>query len=120
MTDARRSVLIVDDEFSVRDSLSRWMTKDGFDAVPAESAEAAMAIAKQRRFDAAVVDIRMPGTDGLDLQRSLRALDPDLEVVIITAFATVENAVRRVRVAFELIEKLGRNDLCPCGSGRSF
>ena len=102
----RPSVLVVDDEFSVRDSLSRWLGKDGFDAVPAESAAAALAIAGQRRFDAAVVDVKMPGMDGLQLQSALRVIDPDLEVVIITAYASIESAVRALKDgAFDYITK---------------
>ncbi len=102
----RPSVLVVDDEFSVRDSLSRWLRKDGFEAIPAESGEAALVHAKQRRFDAAVVDIKMPGMDGLDLQTALRGIDPDLAVVIITAYASVDGAVRALKEgAFDYVTK---------------
>ncbi|MCC6676918.1 MAG: sigma-54-dependent Fis family transcriptional regulator [Phycisphaerales bacterium] len=100
------SVLIVDDEFSVRDSLSRWLRKDGFDATPAESGETALAAAKTRHFDAAVVDIKMPGMDGLDLQAALRGIDPDLAVIIITAYASVDSAVRALKDgAFDYVTK---------------
>ncbi|MBS0196446.1 MAG: sigma-54-dependent Fis family transcriptional regulator [Planctomycetes bacterium] len=106
MTPQRPSVLVVDDEFSVRDSLSRWLAKDGFDAVPAENADAALAVVNKRRFDAAVVDIKMPGMDGLDLQKALRAVDPELEVIIITAHASIESAVRALKEgAFDYVTK---------------
>ncbi len=106
MTPQRPSVLVVDDEFSVRDSLSRWLAKDGFDAVPAENADAALALVSRRRFDAAVVDIKMPGMDGLDLQKALRAVDAELEVIIITAYASIESAVRALKEgAFDYVTK---------------
>jgi DNA-binding NtrC family response regulator len=106
MNPARPSVLIADDEFSIRDSLARWLTKDGFEAVPAESGPAALALARTRRFDAAVLDINMPGMDGLELQKALREIDAELTVVIITAFASVETAVRALKEgAFDYVTK---------------
>ncbi|MFO0829474.1 MAG: sigma-54 dependent transcriptional regulator [Phycisphaerales bacterium] len=106
MTRERAAVLVVDDEFSVRDSLSRWLRKDGFDAVAAESGEAALALAKSRRFDAAVIDLKMPGMDGLALQTALRELDADLAVIVITAYASVDSAVRALKDgAFDYITK---------------
>ncbi len=99
-------VMVVDDEFSVRDSLSRWLRKDGIDAVACESGAAALELAKGRRFDAAVVDIRMPGMDGLDLQGALRALDAGLPVIIVTAYASVDTAVRALKEgAFDYVTK---------------
>ncbi len=100
------SVLVVDDEFSVRDSLSRWLNKDGYRAVPAENADAALALSRKHRFDAAVVDIRMPGMNGLELQRALRELDPGLEIVIITAHASIDTAVHALKDgAFDYVTK---------------
>jgi DNA-binding NtrC family response regulator len=106
MSGQKPSVLIVDDEFSVRDSLSRWLRKDGFDAVPAEHAEAALVLAEERRFDAAVVDIKMPGMDGHDLQAALHRIDPALPVVFLTAYASVDSAVRALKEgAFDYVTK---------------
>jgi DNA-binding NtrC family response regulator len=99
-------VLIVDDEFSVRDSLSRWLRKDGFEALPVEHAAAALEFARSRRIDAAVVDLRMPGMDGLELQRELRRLDPEIAVILMTAFASVDSAVRALKEgAFDYVTK---------------
>lgn len=100
------SVLIVDDEFSVRDSLSRWLRKDGFDATPAESGETALAAAKTRHFDAAVVDIKMPGMDGIELQARMREIDPETPVIIMTGYASVDTAVRALKNgAYDYITK---------------
>ena len=104
---ARAAVLVVDDEFSVRDSLSRWLIKDGFDAVPVEHAEGALAKIREKRFDAAVVDIKMPGRmDGLELQAALGEIDRELPVIMITAYASVETAVRALKDgAFDYLTK---------------
>ncbi len=106
MKSDRPAILVVDDEFALRDSLSRWLVKDGFDAVPAASAESALAMAGHRAFDAAVVDVRMPGMDGLELQAALHAIDPAMEVVIVTAFGSVETAVKALKDgAFDYLTK---------------
>ncbi len=106
MSPERPVVLVVDDEFSVRDSLSRWLRKDGFDAKPMETPDAALAHARAQRVDAAVLDIRMPGMNGLDLQSALRTIDPDIEVVIITANGSVDTAVRALKDgAFDYLTK---------------
>ncbi len=106
MKPERPAILVVDDEFSVRDSLSRWLGKDGFEAIPAASAEAALGLAGRRGFEAAVVDVRMPGMDGLELQAALHAIDPAMEVVVITAFGSVETAVRALKDgAFDYLTK---------------
>ncbi|MCK6477735.1 MAG: sigma-54 dependent transcriptional regulator [Phycisphaerales bacterium] len=106
MSAERPTVLVVDDEFSVRDSLSRWLRKDGFDATPAESGHAALALARAGAFDAAVVDIRMPGMDGLELQAALREIDPAIPVIMITAYASVDSAVRALKEgAFDYLTK---------------
>ena len=100
------SVLVVDDEFSVRDSLSRWLEKDGLRVRSAENAEAALEAAAREQFDVAVIDIRMPGMDGLELQRRLRQDAPDLAVIMITAFASVDSAVRALKEgAFDYVTK---------------
>ena len=100
------SVLVVDDEFSVRDSLSHWLAKDGLRVRSAENAEGALAITKNERFDVAVLDIKMPGMSGLELQRRLHEADPDLATIMITAFASVDTAVRALKDgAFDYVTK---------------
>ncbi|MGQ9561162.1 MAG: response regulator [Candidatus Oleimicrobiaceae bacterium] len=90
-------VLVVDDEQVMRDSLRAWLEDEGFEVATAEDALRALAIAKEQHFDVAVVDIRMPGMDGIVLQKKLREAQADLPVVIITAHATVETAVQAMR-----------------------
>ena len=100
------NVLIVDDEFSVRDSLSHWLTKDGHAVRTAENAEDALVITADRRFDVAVLDIKMPGMDGLELQSRLHRADPEMAIIMITGFASVDSAIRALKEgAFDYITK---------------
>src|SRR5512135_76386 len=78
-------LLIVDDELHVRESLSRWFIEDGYDVMAASSGKEALAELGRQAFDAVITDIRMPGMDGLDLQRRIRETNPDVAIVLITA-----------------------------------
>ncbi len=91
------NLLIVDDENIVRDSLSKWFREEGYEVGTAESASDALTQLGQRRWDLALVDIKMPGTDGIELQRRLREVDPELTVVIMTGYASVETAVQALK-----------------------
>ena len=86
-------LLIVDDEFGVRDSLGKWFHEEGYDIGTAESASEALTRMAEGRWDLALVDIKMPGTDGIELQRKMREIDPQLIVIIMTGYASVETAV---------------------------
>jgi len=106
MEKPRASILIVDDEFSVRDSLFNWFRKDGFDVLAAECAADALRAAEERHFDVALLDIKMPGMDGIELQRRLREIDPQIMIVMITAYATAQTAVKALKQgAFDYITK---------------
>jgi len=105
-TSRRARILVVDDEFSVRDSLEAWFRKDGHDVRSAANASEALDAAQEGSFDVAVVDIKMPGMDGVELQERLHRLDPELAVIMITAFASVETAVRTLKQgAFDYVTK---------------
>jgi DNA-binding NtrC family response regulator len=99
-------ILIVDDEFSVRDSLTGWFKKDGYRVVAAENATEALRALEQQRFDVALFDIKMPGMDGIELQERVHGIDPQLAVIMITAFASVETAVQALKHgAFDYVTK---------------
>jgi len=100
------SILIVDDEPSVRDSLRRWFQDDGFEVGTAEGANDALTRLADRRWDLALVDIRMRGTDGIELQRRMRDIDPELIVIIMTGYASVDTAVAALKNgAYDYITK---------------
>jgi DNA-binding NtrC family response regulator len=106
MADRRGRILVVDDEFSVRDSLSLWFQKDGYDVDSAGDGNEALERFEPGRFDVAVVDIKMPGMDGIELQEQLARLDSELPVIMITAFASVDTAVRALKLgAFDYVTK---------------
>jgi len=103
---ARPRIMLVDDEFSVRDSLTVWFRKDGYEVQAASNGNEALDAFEPGRFDVAVVDIKMPGMDGIELQEHLVRLDPDLPVIMITAFASVDTAVRTLKLgAFDYVTK---------------
>ena len=91
------SLLIVDDEFIVRDSLTKWFREESYDVNAADSAATALALVAEHRFDIALVDIKMPGTDGIEPQRRLKEIDPELIVIIMTGYASVETAVSALK-----------------------
>ena len=86
MSEAQGSILIVDDEFSVRDSLESWFRRDGFRTGTAESGEEALVQLRDSTWDVVLADIRMAGMDGLELQRRIHAIDPELPVILISGW----------------------------------
>src|SRR5947209_5701153 len=87
------SVLIVDDEPLIRDTLSEYLTQEGFAVATSASGEEAVGLAERHRFDAALCDVHLPGIDGVELLDRLLRLNPETFVLLITAYATVESAV---------------------------
>jgi DNA-binding NtrC family response regulator len=100
------SLLIVDDEESVRDSLVNWFIEDGFQVASAENAKKAITLLEKENFDIILTDIKMPGMDGLELLKRIKALKKDAIVIVMTAFATVDTAVQALKDgAFDYITK---------------
>ena len=85
--------LIVDDELSVRDSLLSWFRMDGYAVRAVDNGLDALAAVEEGRCDLALVDIKMPGMDGIELQRRIHAIDPDIPVVVVTAFGSLDTAI---------------------------
>jgi DNA-binding NtrC family response regulator len=90
-------ILIVDDEKVVRESLANWFRDEGYRADVAESAKEALTKLTHGNWDVFLIDIRMPGIDGLELQRKLKEAQPDATVIIMTAYASVETAVEGMK-----------------------
>src|ERR1035441_10599810 len=99
-------LLIVDDELSVRDSLAKWFTEEGYEVATAENANEALTRVAEQTFDVALVDIKMRGTDGIELQRRLHEIYPDMLVIIMTGYASVETAVTALKQgAYDYVNK---------------
>jgi DNA-binding NtrC family response regulator len=103
---AKANLLIVDDEAIVRDSLGKWFCEEGYDVTVADSAQEALAKMAGRHMDLALVDIKMPGIDGVELQKRMHDIDPELIVIIMTGYASVETAVTALKNgAYDYISK---------------
>ena len=99
-------ILIVDDELVVRDSLGKWFTSEGYTARPSGSGREALEFIQQSEFDIALIDIKMPGMDGMELQKRLTQADPDLTVIVMTGYASVDTAVQALKQgAYDYITK---------------
>ena len=100
------SILIVDDEESVRDSLYNWFIEDGYIVESAANAKEALLKVESRNFDIILADIKMPGMDGLEMHRRIKALNNNSIVIVMTAFSSVDTAVQALKDgAYDYITK---------------
>ncbi len=108
-------ILIADDEAGIREFLRDALTGDGHEVVEAADGEQAAALLDRRGFDLLITDLRMPGRTGMDLVRKVRAEQPETQVIVLTAHATVDSAVEAMRLgAFDYVRKPigGPDELC--------
>src|SRR3981189_878152 len=105
------TILVVDDEEIMREILETLLTREGYDVRLASSGTDGLELARSLPFDAAIVDIMMPGIDGIATLDELKRIDEDLAVIIITAYASVESAIAAMKNgAFDYITKPFKND----------
>jgi two-component system response regulator PilR (NtrC family) len=105
------SILVIDDEPIMQEILGDFLREEGYDVEVVGSGEEGIERARQRFYDCAIVDLMMPGIDGIETMQKLREIDPSLPVVMVTAFASVESAVEAMkRGAYEYITKPFKND----------
>jgi two-component system response regulator PilR (NtrC family) len=105
------SVLVIDDEEIMREILETLLTREGYQVRLVSSGEEGLELARSQTFDAAIVDVMMPGLDGIATLQELRKLDDDLPVLMITAFASVETAIAAMKLgAFDYVTKPFKND----------
>lgn len=99
-------ILIVDDELSVRDSLSKWFIQDGYRVSAAKDASEALKLMNQGPWDVILLDIKMPGMDGLELQKRIKEIDRSAAIIMVTAFGAVDSAVQALKEgAFDYVTK---------------
>lgn len=114
-------LLIIEDEETLRDSLRRVLSREGYEMDAAESAEAALRLLDGQTFDLVITDIILPGMNGVEFLRRCRAQNPDQIVIVMTAYASLETAVEALRggaydyiikpVIHEEIKRIVRNAL---------
>ncbi|MCL4848184.1 MAG: sigma-54 dependent transcriptional regulator [Acidobacteria bacterium] len=105
------SILVIDDEEIMREILHALLSREGYDVRLAAGGAEGLALARGLSFDAAIVDVMMPGIDGMTVLEELKRLDEELPVIMITAFASVETAIAAMkRGAFDYITKPFKND----------
>jgi two-component system response regulator AtoC len=99
-------ILVVDDERVMRDSLSEWLREDGYEVVAVEDGAQALNKVHSEKWDVLLVDLKMPGMDGIEVLTEVKKFDQDIPVIIMTAYATVDSAVRAMKEgAYDYIVK---------------
>ncbi|HEX4475167.1 MAG TPA: sigma-54 dependent transcriptional regulator [Polyangiaceae bacterium] len=100
------TVLVVDDEPSNLTSLRKIFEREGMRVLTAESGKEALEVARKHRVAVVLTDLMMPGANGVELLRAMKEVSPDTEVVLMTAYGTVETAVQAMREgAYDFVEK---------------
>jgi DNA-binding NtrC family response regulator len=104
-------ILIVDDEEVLRDVLDAVLRREGFDIVTASSGEEALNVLDTEEIDLIILDVMLPGISGIDTMRAIRISNPNLPVIIITAFSSIDGAIDAMKQgAFHYIPKPFKNE----------
>ena len=105
-TGRETTLCVVDDDASNLQSLETIFTREGFRVFAASGAKRALDVCRRHRVQVVVTDLMMPGTSGLELLKALKTVSPETEVVLMTAYGTVETAVQAMKEgAFDFVEK---------------
>ena len=94
---ARNRILVVDDEEIMRSSLTDWLKEDGYYVQAVEDGYKAIEKFKEEEWDLAVVDLKMPKIDVLEVLEKIRKMKPEVPVIIVTAYATIDTAVMAIK-----------------------
>ena len=104
-------ILVVDDETSMTQFLSIVLRKEGYQVTAVNNGREALERAKTETFDVAITDFKMPGADGIEVLSGLKKLDPNLPVIVMTAYASQKSAIDAVNLgAFQYLEKNAKNE----------
>lgn len=98
MSEVSKKILIIDDEKNLRESLAEFLALDGFSCTGAETGEKALALLENELFDAVVLDLRMPGMDGLSALRKIRDMSLALPVIMMSAHGEIADAVQAMKL----------------------
>src|SRR5512146_1418314 len=102
----KRRILVIDDDEAILQSCQMILEDEGFEVELAGNGEAGLALLRHSAFDLALLDLKLPGATGLQVLEQARKVDPELTIIIFTAFGTIESAVDAIKMgAFNYISK---------------
>jgi DNA-binding NtrC family response regulator len=102
----KRKILVVDDEDTVCRSIKKALQREDYDIDVALSGEDGLKMQQQKDYDVIIVDLMMPGLNGMDLLKSLKAISPAVQVVMITGYPTMKNTLQAMQIgAFDFLPK---------------
>jgi two-component system, NtrC family, response regulator len=105
------NVLIIDDEDKLRGLLAKIVSLEGFKVAEAASARAGLKKLEQEEFEVVICDVKLPDTNGIDLTKSIKAISPSTEIIMLTAYGTIADGVKAIKNgAFDYITKGDDND----------
>jgi DNA-binding NtrC family response regulator len=100
------SILVIDDKESMRQMLAKTLESEGYEVEVARDGEVGLDKAKEKRFDLVLTDLKLPNMDGLSVLSSFKDLDPEISVIVMTAYGTIETAVQAIKQgAFDFLTK---------------
>ncbi len=106
MSDAPVQILVIDDDKAMRDACYQILSRQGYQVELAASARQGLTLLERSSFDAILLDLVMPDLDGLEALKKIKALDPEVEVIIITGYGTIQSAVETIKAgAFHFLSK---------------
>ncbi len=106
MTEAPTQILVIDDDKAMRDACYQILSRQGYQVELAASASQGLTRLEQASFDAILLDLVMPDMDGLEALKKIKALDPVVEIIIITGYGTIQSAVESIKAgAFHFLSK---------------
>src|SRR5512138_3284899 len=103
---AKERILVVDDEYLIRWSLREELTKDGYEVTTAEDGESALRLVRESPPELVLLDIQLPGIGGIEVLQKIKAAEPEVVVIMITAYGMVDTAVAAMKAgAFDYLNK---------------
>jgi DNA-binding NtrC family response regulator len=106
MPEAPAHILVIDDDKAMRDACFQILSRQGYRVELAAGAKHGLSLLERLSFDAILLDLVMPDMHGLEALKKIRALDPDVEVIIITGYGTIQSAVESIKAgAFHFLSK---------------
>ncbi len=106
MASQQGRILVVDDEVNIREAIAKILTKQGHEVAIASDGTAALAALRDRPFQVVITDLKMAGADGMAVLRAAKEADPSIEVILMTAYGTVESAVEAMKLgAYDYLTK---------------